>query len=141
MHTIQIKCTSSYPMMNSLCTCSQLHELRFCMHFFIQTTPIHHVKANITIIICRVNQNRKNLITKLTIHLNDTCLIVCMYVIQCCIDSRNTLTNIPNILLLLYTIYLSPSTLILWTNSLKVLLTACPTLQSSSTITSILLLL
>jgi len=142
MHTIQIKRTSSYPMMNSLlCTCIQLHKLRFCMWFFIQTTPIHYVKDNITIIICRVNQNKNNLITKLTIHLNDTFLMVYMYVIQCCIDSRNTLTNIPNILLLLYTIYLRPTTRILWANSLKVLLTACPTLQSWSTITSILLLL
>ena len=84
------------------------------MHFFIQTTLINQVRTNIYIIRSRVNQNRNNLITKLTVYLNDRCMMICLFVIQCCIDMRNAPTNIPNSLCLLFTIYLSPTTLILW---------------------------
>ena len=96
------------------------------MQFLTQTTLIHQVRTNIAIIRSRVNQNINNLITKLTVHLNDRCLMIFMFVIQCCIGMWNTMTNIPNSLRLLYTVYLRPTTLILWKISLKVLLTACP---------------
>jgi len=87
------------------------------MHFFIQTTLIHQVMNNITIIRSRFNQNRNNLITNLTVHLDDICMMVCMYVIQHYIDARKALTNIPNSLCLMCTIYLRPITLILQTIS------------------------
>lgn len=50
-HTIQLKCTSSYPVINSfLSTYSQLHQRRLCMCFFSQATIIHQVRINIIII-------------------------------------------------------------------------------------------
>ena len=87
------------------------------MQFLIQTTIIPQVKTNIAIIRSRVNQNRNNLITKLIIHLNDRFLMVFLFVIQHCINTRNSLTNILNSLCLLRTIYLRLTTLILLTIS------------------------
>ena len=80
------------------------------------------------------------MITKITIHINDRCLMVCLFVIKCFINMRSALTNIPNNLCVMCTMYLRPTTLILWTISLKVFLNDCPTLQLSSTITSMLLM-
>lgn len=84
------------------------------MQFLTQTILIHLVRNTIAIIRSRVNQNRNKLITKLTVHLNDRFLMVFLFVIQCCINTRNALTNTPNSLCLLHTIYLRPTTLILW---------------------------
>ena len=110
------------------------------MQFLTQTTLIHQVRTNIAIIRSRFNQNRNNLITMLTIHLNGRCLVLCLYIVHCCIDMRNDLTNIPNSLCLLCTVYLRPITLILWKIYLKVFITTCPTLQLTSTNISMLLL-
>jgi len=110
------------------------------MQFLTQTTLFHQVRTNIAIIRYRVNQNRNNLITKLTIHLNDRCLVFYLFVVHCYINTRNDLPNIPNSLSLLCTVYLRPTTLILWTISLKVFLTTCLTVQPTSYNTSMLLL-
>jgi len=110
------KCTSSYPMMNSLlCSYSQLHQPRFYIQFVTQTTLIHQFMTNIAIIISRDNQNRNNLITNLNVHLNDRFLMVYLFVIQCCINTRNDLTNIPNILCILCIIFMRHYTPILGT--------------------------
>ena len=128
-------------MVNSLlCTCSQLHKPRFCMKLLTETTPIRQVRTSISIVRYMVNKSRNNLITNITIHLNDKCLVSCLLVVHGCIDTCNTLTNIPNSLRLLCTIYVRPTTLFLWKISLKVLLSTRPTLQLTSTNTSMSLL-
>lgn len=128
-HTIQIKCTRSHPMMNSfLGACSQMHQPRICMHFFIQATLIHHVRTNVTIIRFKTNQYGNNLIMNLTFYLNNGCLMVHLHVIKCFIDPRNTLTNVPNCLCLLSTVDMRHATLMLWTISLPMLSTTSPTL-------------
>ena len=135
-HTIQLKCASSYPMMNSfLSTCSQLHQPRIYMHFFSQTKHIHQVRINITIIISRVNKNRGNFIINLTIHLNNILLVIFLPIIQCCIDLRNDLSNIPNYLCFMFVVDLRPTTLIRWEILLDMLLAIYPTLQLSFTLT------
>ena len=111
------------------------------MQFPTQTTLIHQFRTNITIIRSKVNQNINNLNTNHIVHLNDRCLVFCMPVVHCCIDTWNTLTNIPNSLCLLCTVYLRLTTLILLTISPKVFLATCPTLQPTSTLTSMLFLL
>ena len=140
-HPIQIKFTSSYPMMNLLlCTCSPLYQPRFWMHFFSQTTRIHQVMINITIVRSRINQNRNNLITKLTVHLDNGCLVIRLPIIQCYIDPRNVMSNIPNYLRLLSTIDMRHTTPIWWTILLEMILATYPTLQLFPTTTFTLLL-
>ena len=109
------------------------------MHFFIQTTLIHQARVSITIIRSRFNQNRNNFIKNLILHLDNRCVVVHMPVIQCCIDSRNDLPSIPNYLHLLCIVNMRSTTLILRKIFLKILLTTCPTLQLTPTITSVLL--
>lgn len=140
-NTIKLKCTSSYPVMNSLLsTCSQLHQPRLYMHFFSQTILIHQVRINITINRFMVNQNRNNLTTELTFHLNNGCLVICLLVVHSWINLRNATVHIPNWLCLLNTIDLRPSTLVQWKILLAMFFAIDPTLQWSSIITSILLL-
>ena len=110
------------------------------MHFSIQTTLIHQVRTNITIIRSRVNQNVNKLIKKLTSCLDNSCLVLFLLIIQSCIDMRNDLPNIPNSMRLLLTIDIKPTTLIQQTISLEMFLSTCLTLQPSCTITSIMLL-
>lgn len=95
----------------TLCPYSQLHQPRFCMHFFIQETIIHQVKTGITIIRYGVNKNRNKFITKLTFHLNNGCLMINLPIIHCCINPRNTLPNISNCLYLLSIVNMRLSTL------------------------------
>ena len=109
------------------------------MHFFIQTKLIHQVRINITIIGSRVNQNRNNSITKITVYLDNRFLVIHLPVILCYIDTRNALPNIPNSLYFLCTVDLRHTILILQKISLKMILTTCQTLQLSLTITFILL--
>ena len=115
-------------MVNSLlCTCRQLYQPRFCMQFLSQTTLIHEVRINITIVRSMINQNRNNLIIKLTVHLNDRCLMICLPVVHSCIDLRNAITNC---MCLLSIVDLgSTTTLILPTIPLTMILTTYPTLQ------------
>lgn len=130
-----------YRMMNSiLCTYRQLHNPRFCMQLFTQTTLIHQVRTNIAIIRSRVNQNRSKLIIKLIVHLNDKCPMFCMFVVHGCINMRKALPYIPNSLCLLCNVYLRPTTLILQTISPKVFLTLFLTLQLTNALTSMRLL-
>jgi len=110
------------------------------MHLFIQTTHIRQVNINITIIRSRVNQNRNNLITNLTIHLDNRRLVICMYVIQHCIDPWNTLLNISHCLCLLSIVYLRSTTLMLWTISPTIIFSTSPTLYRLQTYILVLLL-
>ena len=128
-------------MKSLLCTCSQLHSPRIYMKFLIQTTLIHQFRTNIAIIRLRFNKNRNNLIIELTIHLNDRCLVFCLPIFHCYIDTWNTLANIPNSLCLLCTVYLRPSTLMLWKIYDKLFLTTSPKLQLTNAITCMILLL
>jgi len=93
-----------------------------------------------TIARSKVNQNRNNFITKLTFHLNNRCLMINLPIIQCCINSRNTLSNIPKCLCLLSTVNLRSATLMLWTISHAMLSTISLTLQRLLAITLVLLL-
>lgn len=99
------------------------------MHFFIQTTLFHKFRTNIAIIRSRANQNTNNLIKNLTIHLNDRFLMVFFSIIQCCINTINTLTNIPNSVCLLSTIDLQSTTLMFWTISPMMISSTSSTLQ------------
>jgi len=94
----------------------------------------------ITIFRSKINQNRNNLITKLTIHLNDRCLMVRLPIVHNCVDPRNVMTNIPNYIFLLRTIDMGSTTLILWKIPLIMILATYPTLQWCSTIASGMLL-
>jgi len=129
-------------MANSLlCTYSQLYQPRFYMHFFSQTTLVHEVRINITIARFRINQNRNTLITNLTFHLNDWCLMIGLPVVHSCIASRNVITNITNYMCLLSTIDMqSTTTPILQKILLMMILTTYPTLQWFSTTASSLFL-
>lgn len=109
------------------------------MYLFIQTTLIHLARINITIIRSKVNENRNNFVTKLIIHLDNRCLVICLHVIQCNIDMWNALPNIPNCMCFMCTVDLRHITLILLEISLEMLLTTCPTFQLSLTITFVLL--
>jgi len=140
-HTIELKCTRSYLVMNSrLSTCSQLHQLRLYMQIFSQATLIHHFRINITIIRSRISQNRNNSTIELTLHLNNGCLMICLLIAHNYIDLRNAMKNIPNCLHLLSIIDMRPTTLVQWTILLAMIFSTCPTLQQSSNITSVLLL-
>ena len=140
-NTSQLKCTSSHPVMNSLLsTYNQLHQPRFCMHFFSQATLIHQVNINITIIKSRIIQNRNNSALKLTFHLNNGFLMIFLFVVHNCINSRNFMTNVPNFLHLLSAIDLRLATLVQWTILLAMIFATYPTLQWSPTITSVLFL-
>lgn len=140
-HLIQLKYTRPYPLMNSfLGTCSQLHQLRICMKLFIQKPLIHSVSADVTIVRSKVNQNINNLIKNPTFHLDNRCLMISLPIIQCCINWRNTLPNIPNYLCLLSTINLRLTTLIIWKISPAMILATNPTLQRLTIITLVLLL-
>lgn len=77
---------------------------------------------------------------KLTFHLNNEYMMINLTIIHCCINLRNTLTNIPNCLCLLSTINLRLATLVQWTISPMMLSTTSPTLQRLPAITLILLL-
>jgi len=103
------------------------------MHFFSQTSLIHQVRINITIIRSRVNKNIKNSITELTFHLNNGCLAIHLLVIKCFIYLRNALSNIPNHLCLLSTIDLRPTTLIQWKILPAMILATYPTLKRPTT--------
>jgi len=70
------------------------------MHLFIQATLIHQ-NMDITIVRSRINQNINNLITNLSFHLDNECLMASLPVIHCYIKPRNNLPNISNYLCLL----------------------------------------
>lgn len=126
-HTIQLKCTISYPVNNSLLsTCIQLHQSRLCMHFFSQTTPIHHVRINITIITSRVNQNRNNMTTSCTLHLNNGYLVMCLLVSHNCINLRDIMAHVSNHRCLMITMDRRPTTLVQWKLLLAVIFMTNP---------------
>lgn len=127
-------------MKSYLVPCSQLHQPRFFMHFFTQTTLIHQARTDITIVISRINQNRNNLTINLTFHIDNRFLMANLTIINYCLNARNTLSNIPNFLCLLNIVYMSPSTLILWKISPMMLSTRSPTSQRFPTISFFLLL-
>lgn len=132
-YTIQLKCTSSYPVMNSLiCTCIQLQQPRRWMHFFSQAMLIHHVMIRITIIQSKINQNRKKLTTNFAFHVNNGCLVICMLLVHSCMNLRNVMTNIPNYLCLL-------TTLLQWKILLVMIFSTYPALEWSPTITYVFL--
>ena len=85
------------------------------MQFLTQTILIKQVRTNIAIIRARVNQNRNNLIAKLTIHLYDRWLMIYLFFIQWYIKTWNYLKKIPNSMCLLCTIYIRSTNLILQT--------------------------
>lgn len=96
---------------SSLGPCSQLHQPRLCMHFFTKTTLIYEFRNDINIIRSTVNQNRKKLIMKLTFHLNNRCLMLCLPIIHYCINLRNTMTNVSKYMCLLSMVNLRSSTI------------------------------
>ena len=110
------------------------------MHLYIQTTLIHQVKTNITIIRSKVNQNRNNLITNLTVHLDNKCLVIFFPVIQRFIDPGNTMYNISHYLCLSCTIYMWYTTLMLCTISPTMIFVTSPRLYRLSALILILLL-
>lgn len=116
------------------------HQPRLYMHFFSQATLIHQASININIIRSRINQKINNLITKLTVHLNDKFSAIHLHVVHNLINSRNTMTNIPNYLRLLRTIDLRHTSLVQCKMLLTMIFSTYPTLQECSTITSSLLL-
>ena len=78
--------------------------------------------------------------TKLTVHINNRCLVIHFHVVHNYITPRNIMTNIPNFLCLLSTINMRPTSLVQWTILLTMIFPTYPALQQSSTITSSLLL-
>ena len=96
------------------------------MHLLTQTTLIHQVRINISIVRYRVNQNRSNLITKLTFHLDNRCQMINLLIIQCCINPRNTISNIPNCFFILKTVNIWSSTLMLCKISPAMILATSP---------------
>jgi len=122
-------------------TCSYLHQPLLCMHLFIQATLIHQFRTDITIFRSMVTQNRNNLITNLTFHLDNRFLMINLPIIQCYINLRNTLSNIPNCLCLLSTVYPRYATLMQLKTSPVMILAASPTLQRLLSITLVLLLI
>jgi len=129
-------------MVNScLGTCNQLHHPRICMQFFIQATLTHEATNDITIVRYMVNQIKKNLITNITLHLDNRCLMINLLTIQCSINIKNIFSNISNYLFLLRTINLRSVTLLLWKIPPVMILATSPTLQRLPSITLVMLLI
>jgi len=63
-----------------------------------------------------------------------------LLVVHSCINPKNVMTNIPNFLCLLSIIDLRPTNLVQWKILLAMIFSTYPTLQSSPTITFVLLL-
>ena len=98
------------------------------MQPLIQTTLIHQFRTNIAIIRSKFNQNRNKLITNLTVHLNDRCMVFYLPTVHGYIDTRNTLAYISNSLHLMCTVYLGSTTMILCTISHEMVFATSPTL-------------
>jgi len=140
-HTIKLKCTRSYLVMNSLLsTYSQLYQPRLCMHLFSQDILIHQARINITIIISRINKKRNNSITYLTFHFNNGFLVISLLVVHNYINPRNAMANIPNCLHLLNAIYMRPLTMVQWKILVAMIFSTYLALQWSPTIIYVLLL-
>ena len=87
------------------------------MLYFLESTNLHYSRSNVTMSRTRVNQNRNRLFNNLTCNFNHSQLVICVVVLQCCINYRDYPCYLSHYLCFLNVISWSCTFILKWTIS------------------------
>ena len=99
------------------------------MLYFLKGTDLHYSRSNVTMSRTKVNQNRYRLFNNLTCNFNHSSLMICLVVLQCCINTRDDSCYLTHCFFLLNVVSWPFILILKWTISMQVRSFTFPTFE------------